>query len=118
MRDIEKRIVSVLNKKHPALRIKPHEILLDIPTGEERLYPVQIVYPNTPNRYELSLKDTTHFDQTIFDQFFKFTKKARIFCHPKLKEPLKKSHDEIRKTIAMKLDVPYEKMEEPNGVAS
>lgn len=102
---LENKIIKELNKKRPSLKIQNHEIILDIPIGEEKLKPVQIVYPNTPQRDEISLKDITHFSSTVFDQFFKHTKKARVFCHPRLRDDLREFENFIREKIAITLDV-------------
>jgi HD superfamily phosphohydrolase/tRNA A-37 threonylcarbamoyl transferase component Bud32 len=109
VKKIESRIVTELNKKYRSLNIALHEILLDVPSGEEKLYPVQIVFPKGKRRKEISLRDITHFDRSIFDQFFKFTKKARVFCHPRLKEALTDRQDDIREIIAHEVGVPFYK---------
>ncbi len=104
---IEKLIIRFFNKKPLQMNVEPHEILLDIPMGEEKLAPVQIVYPDQ-DRYEVSLKEITHFNESIFDQFFKHTKKARVFCHPKHWDKIKDNEHEIRALIASEFKLPTE----------
>ena len=102
-RRIEKAIVRLIRKKHPGLQVRDHEILLDIPTGDRSLPPVQIVYPSIED--EISLKSITHFSESIFEEFFKHTKKARVFCSPRLKPKLLSDRAEILHEIARIVDV-------------
>jgi HD superfamily phosphohydrolase/tRNA A-37 threonylcarbamoyl transferase component Bud32 len=104
-REIETAIFTYLTKKSPDKRIRRHYILLDIPSGDEKLQPTQIVFPNTPSRDEISLEKITHFDHTIFDQFFRHTKKARVYCHPCIKELALSNERGIRELIAQAVDV-------------
>lgn len=107
---IEKALVRLIGKKHPTLRIRDHEILLDIPSGDKSLPPVQIVYPSM--NAEISLRSITHFSESIFDQFFKHTKKARVFCSPRLQPLLLADRNAILNEIARNVDValPKEKL--------
>ncbi len=105
IRNLENTIIKELNRQFSSLNIQHHEIIVDIPSGDEQLAPVQIVYPDTPSRVEISLKDITHFSQTIFDQFFKHTKKARVFCHPRLRDDIKIFENNIREIIGFQVDI-------------
>lgn len=107
--EVEKKIYKKLHKKYSELKVEPHEILLDIPSGKEKLSPIQIVYPNTPNRIEISIEKITHFKDSIFEDFFKHAKKARLFCHPRLKSTFEKDEGDIRRIIAEIIDVPLPK---------
>jgi hypothetical protein len=100
---IEKSIVKSLRRQYPDLGISDHEVLLDVPTGDRALPPIQIVYPSIKD--EISLRAITHFSESIFEQFFKFTKKARVFCSPRIAAIISKEKNQVLHTIAALLEV-------------
>ena len=104
-RELEQKIVTLLNKKNKKLDVREHEILIDIPLGDEQLIPVQVIYSNTENKIETSLSNVTHFNSSIFEKFFKFTKKARIFCHPRLRDEIIVISEDMRDLIGSHLGI-------------